>query len=168
MTDGQPDCGFDGSGPAVPGALDSGATSGVIGDAAVQGIPTFVVGIGALDASTGDALSMMALAGGPPRGGSPAYYPVADAIDVFNTMNRVVATIGACTFAVPAPPGNDGTTSREDISVSADGMSVPQDSNNGWTYVDASHTSLTFHGSSCDAVLAGTIQHVFIVFNCYI
>ena len=45
---------------------------------------------------------------------------------------------------------------------------IPQDATNGWTYTDTTHTSITLHGSSCDAVTAGTITTVTIVFNCHV
>ena len=42
------------------------------------------------------------------------------------------------------------------------------DANNGWTYSDASHTSITLNGTACAAVEAGTITNVTIVFNCHL
>jgi hypothetical protein len=165
VTDGEPDCG---AGVADPRAPDTEAAVGAITEAAVQGVPTFVVGVGALGVATDDAVSRMAAAGGLARSGSPAYYPVADAIDVVNTINQMVSTVGTCMFAVPPPPTSNGTTSREDIAVFADDKQVPQDANDGWTYGDSSHSTVTFHGSSCDAVRAGTARQVTITFLCLI
>jgi hypothetical protein len=71
-------------------------------------------------------------------------------------------------FAIPPPPTNDGTTSREDISVFEDAQPVRQDANDGWTYSDITHTAVTLRGSSCDAIRAGTVQQVTIAFNCLI
>jgi len=71
-------------------------------------------------------------------------------------------------FAIPPPPTSDGTTSRENISVYADGQQIPQDANNGWTYSDSTHTAVTLRGSSCDAIRAGALQQVTIAFNCLI
>ena len=59
-------------------------------------------------------------------------------------------------FAVPPPPTSDGTTSRGDISVFADGKPIPQDANDGWTYGDSSQTTITLRGSACNAIVAGT------------
>jgi hypothetical protein len=161
MTDGQPNCDL-----GEPGAGDVAGTLDAIAAARTDGIPTVVVGIGALDPATDDALSIMAIAGGVSRTGTPAYYPVADASDVVDTINQVVATVGACTYAVPPAPTNDGTTSRGDISVFADGKQVPQAANDGWTYTDATQTAITFNGSSCNATLSGTDQQVMIAFHC--
>lgn len=162
MTDGLPDCGTGASDPHLP---DTASTVQTIQVATNSGIPTFVLGIGALDFGTGDALATMAAAGGTARS-APGYYPVASAAEVIGALNEVIRAIGDCTFAIPPPPTSDGTTSREDISVAGDGTSIPQDANDGWTYTDNTHTSVTLHGTSCDAVRARTISQVFIVFRC--
>jgi hypothetical protein len=52
--------------------------------------------------------------------------------------------------------------------VFADGVPVPLDPNNGWTYVDSTQTAITLHGSSCNAILNGTAQQVMIAFPCYL
>ena len=165
MLDGEPDCG---SGAADPLASDSMGTVQAIGVARTAGIATFVVGIGALAPAAHDALSRMALEGGFPRSGASAYYQVADESDVVTVIDQVVATLAECMFAIPPPPTSDGTTSRENISVYADGQQIPQDANNGWTYSDSTHTAVTLRGSSCDAIRAGALQQVTIAFNCLI
>jgi len=163
LTDGLPDC--------VPGAADSRLpdvpnTLQAIQFATTAGIPTFVLGIGALDFGVDDVLSTMAAAGGTARGGTPGYYRVATAAEVIGAINEVIRTIGSCTFVIPPPPTTDGTTSRGDISVVGDSMYIVQDANNGWTYTDNTLTSVTLHGMACDAVRAGTISQVRIVFRC--
>jgi len=163
LTDGPPDCGTGATDPRLP---DTAATAQAIQFAASSGIPTFVLGIGALDFGTDDALSTMAAAGGTARGGTPGYYPVATAADVIGVLNLVIAEIGDCTFTIPPPPTSDGTTSRGDISVYADGTPIPQDPNDGWTYTDSTLTSLTLHGASCAGVRSGATAAVAIVFRC--
>ena len=108
-----------------------------ITDAHNGGIPTFVVGIGAIEPATQDVLSRMAVAGGFARTGPQAYYAALNATDVINTMNQVVADVGTCMFAIPPPATSDGTTSRENISVLADTSAIPPDANDGWTYGDS-------------------------------
>ncbi len=159
MTDGQPNCDR-----GEPGAGDVAGTVEAIAAAWAGGFPTFVVGIGTFDAATDDVVSMMAIQGGVPRGGTPAYYPVADATDVERTISQVVEATGACTFAIPPPPTSDGVTSREDISVFFDIGLVPQDASHGWTYGDSTHTTVTLHGSSCGAARAG--HQLMIEFRC--
>jgi hypothetical protein len=159
MTDGQPNCDRGESGASdVAGTLDA------IAAARADGVPTFVVGIGAFDAATDDVVSMMAIQGGVPRAGTPAYYPVAGATDVVSTISQVVAATGPCAFAIPLPPTNDGVTSREDIMVFFDAGQVPQDANDGWTYGDSTHTTVTLHGAACGEARGG--HQVMIAFPC--
>ena len=163
LTDGQPDCG---AGAADPRAADSAATLDAITHARNDGIPTFVVGIGVLDPATADALSRMAIEGAFSRAASPEYVPVFDANAIADTINDVVTMVSSCAFAIPPPPTTDGTTSRSDISVFADGVPVPSDPNNGWTYIDSTQTAITLRGSPCDAILNGTAHQVMIAFPC--
>jgi hypothetical protein len=159
MTDGLPNCDRGERGASnVAGTLDA------IAAAWADGVPTFVVGIGAFDPATDDVLSTMAIRGGVPHAGAPAYYPVADATDVVSTIGQVVAATGACTFAIPAPPTPDGVTSREDITVFFDAGQVPQDANDGWTYGDSTHSTVTLHGASCGEARGG--HQVMIEFRC--
>jgi hypothetical protein len=163
MTDGAPDCGL---GASDPRGWDGAGAVQAITDAHNAGIPTFVAGIGAIEPVTQDVLSRMAVAGGFALRDPQAYRVALDATDVVNMMNQVVADVGTCMFAIPPPATSDGTTSREDISVLADGSTVPLDPNDGWTYGDSTHTTLTLHGLSCDAIRSGAARQVSIVFRC--
>lgn len=167
VTDGEPDCG---AGAVDPRAPDTDAAVASIFDAATRGVPTFVIGVGALDAAADDAMSRMAAAGGLARSGSPRYYPAADAHGVFDATNRLIATVGGCMFAVPDPPGTSGATSRDHISLLANGSAVPRDAShvNGWDYMDSSQTGVQVYGPVCDAIRAGSVASVTIVFNCLI
>jgi len=163
-TDGQPNCPMSGSQQTddTPGAVAA------VTAAKTAGFPTFVVGISAGGAPE-MALNMMAVEGGYPQtGAATQYYAVSDTAGFANVLRTLVGKATTCQYAIPTPPTNDGTTSREDIQVTGDTGTIPQDANNGWTYTDNTHTSITLHGSSCDAVTAGTITTVTIVFNCHI
>ena len=163
-TDGQPNCPASGNSQNddSPGAIAAVAA------AATAGFSTFVVGISAPAGAANDALNGMADAGGYARAGDPRYYPVTSAAEFVAVLETLVSVASTCTFSIPPPPTNDGTTSREDISVNGNTGPIPQDANNGWTYSDTTHTSITLNGSSCAAVEAGTITNVTIVFNCHI
>ena len=163
-TDGQPNCPASGNsqGDDSPGAIAA------VGAAATAGFSTFVVGISAPAGAANDALNGMADAGGYPRMGDPRYYPVTSAAEFVAVLETLVSVATTCTFSIPPPPTNDGTTSREDIAVTSNTGSIPQDANNGWTYSDNTHTSITLNGSACAAVEAGTITNVTIVFNCHL
>jgi hypothetical protein len=163
-TDGQPNCPASGnsSNDDTPGAIAA------VTAAATAGFPTFVVGISAPAGAANDALNGMADAGGYPRAADPRYYPVTSAAEFVAVLRTLVGVATTCTFSIPPPPTNDGTTSREDISVGSNTGPIPQDANNGWTYSDTTHTSITLHGSSCAAVENGTITNVTIIFNCHL
>ena len=168
-TDGSPNC------PAM-GNTDTDDTAGAVAAvtaARMAGIPTFVVGISAGGAPE-MALNMMAVEGGYPQMGQPTqYYPVTSTAEFATVLRTLVGMASTCNFSIPTPPTMDGTTSREDITVTG-GSGTPtdppitQDPTNGWTYTDTTHTSITLHGTACDQVTAGTITTVTIIFNCHI
>ena len=167
-TDGLPNCPVSGnaSNDDAPGAIAAVAA------ALSAGIPTFVVGISTAGSAAEYALDMMAVAGGYPRAGTPQYYPVTSAAEFATVLRTLVGMANACTFSVPPPPTNDGTTTRANITVRAfDGAAVvnlPYDATNGWTYADAAMTSIVLHGAMCDRTKAGTLTNLTIVFNCLI
>jgi len=163
-TDGMPNC------PASGSQSNDDTTAAVAAVTAAKqaGIPTFVVGISAGGAPE-MALNMMAVEGGFPQMGQPTqYYPVSSTAEFTAVLQTLVTVATTCTFSIPPPPTNDGTTSREDISVTGDNGTIPQNATDGWTYSDNSHTSITLNGASCDAVMAGTITTVTIIFNCHL
>jgi hypothetical protein len=169
-TDGSPNCPATGSSDAddSPGAIAAVAA------AKTAGIPTFVVGIATSGGTAETTLNSMAVAGGYPQmGAATQYYAVSDTAGFAAVLRTLVGMVTTCQFSIPTPPTTDGTTSREDIQVTGGTGTPPDttiapDATNGWTYTDNSHTSITLHGSSCDAVTAGTITTVTIIFNCHV
>ena len=60
---------------------------------------------------------------------------------------------------------------RPDVPVDAfriivDGVQLPQDSTNGWTYTDATQRVVRIVGPTCDAVKAGAVQTVWVEWYC--
>jgi hypothetical protein len=164
-TDGSPNCPASGNSDTddSPGAIAA------VGAAATAGIPTFVVGIATAGGMADTTLNSMAVAGGfPQTGQATQYYGVASTTEFANVLRALVTVATTCQYSIPTPPTSDGTTSKEDIAVDSNTGAIPQDATNGWTYTDNSHNSITLHGSSCDAVMAGTITTVTIIFNCHI
>jgi hypothetical protein len=168
-TDGSPNC------PAS-GNTNNDDTAGAVTavtNAKNAGVSTFVVGISAGGAPE-MALNMMAVAGGYPQvGQATQYYPVSSTTEFAAVLRTLVGMATTCTFSVPPPPTDDGSTSRGDIAVkvntSGGAMEIPQDANNGWTYTDANMTSVVLHGSSCDQVTNDTtVTSVTIVFHCHL
>jgi hypothetical protein len=171
-TDGSPNCPANCSGNTcmtTPNPAEEQAVVDAITTANTAGFKTFVVGVAtASDPDADMTLTNMANAGGVPRAGTPPYYPVASQADLVTALGQIVTVAGSCTFQVPNPPTNDGTTSRGDIAVKGDGTIIPQDANNGWTYSNPQMTSVDLHGSACDMVKAGQISAVSIVFHCHV
>ncbi|HWJ56612.1 MAG TPA: vWA domain-containing protein [Vicinamibacterales bacterium] len=168
-TDGLPNC------PASGNMNNDDSTGAVAAVTAAKtaGYPTFVVGIATAGGTAETTLNSMAAAGGYPQmGAATQFYAVTDTAGFANVLRTLVGVATTCQYSIPPPPTNDGTTSREDIKVTGgsgtNDPEIPQDANNGWTYTDNTHTSVTLHGSSCDAVMAGTITTVTIIFNCHI
>ena len=166
-TDGQPNC--PASGPTTSDDT-AGAIAAVVA-ARAAGIPTFVVGISAPAGAADSALNLMAVEGGYPRAATPQYYPVTSTAEFTAVLRTLVGMANTCTFSVPPPPTNDGT-SREHIIVRAavggTVVNLPLDANNGWTYGDAAMTSIVLHGAACDQVKAGTLTGITIAYLCLI
>jgi hypothetical protein len=59
---------------------------------------------------------------------------------------------------------------RSNILVRGDGTNIPMDRShtNGWDFTDGAMMSVTLYGPACDAVMAGTVMNVSIVFICVV
>jgi hypothetical protein len=163
ITDGQPAC--------KPGAADALADDGpgairAVGDAAVRAVSTFVVGLATTGGPADATLREMAALGDPFAAMPATYFPAAGSAGIIAAMNAVVGMTAVCTFAVPPPPTDDGTTSRADISVTADQTTIMRDATNGWRYADTSLTAIQLRGAACEAVRNGTVKTIGISFNC--
>ena len=156
ITDGVPDCPGTGSDPL---ASDVAGAVQAITQANTAGFPTLVAGM-AIAPGAEASLSQMALAGGRARAGSPAYYPISSGADLAAVVSGLLAQTATCTFEIPPPPTNDGTSSRDRIFVRIDGLDVPRDAQNGWIHADASHATLQLNGSACDLARADGIVSV--------
>jgi hypothetical protein len=159
-TDGQPNC-------ATANSLntdDSTGTRQAVADALAAGIPTFVVGIGNTGAAA--TLDQVAIAGGRPQtGGATSYYQVNDAAALGSALGTIVGQAASCTFNIGVAP--DGTTTTG-LGVFGDGVKIPMDPANGWSFKDAAMTTIVLNGSICDQVMAGTVHDVSVAFVCMV
>jgi hypothetical protein len=157
-TDGIPNC--------IPGGrsqttVDSTGAEQAVLDAAMAGIPTFVVGVGNVAGAVA-TLTQMAINGGRPQTADPRYYPVSSTADLVSVLTTIGGQITSCTFALAmAPP--DPTN----IGVYGDGARIPQDKThtNGWDY-GAGMKSIELFGAACDNVKTGKTKGVQAVFGC--
>jgi hypothetical protein len=151
-TDGIPGCDF--------GMDEAAAATMAVAKIAAAGIPVFVIGIATSVEPAADAtLSAMARAGGKPRAAKPAYYPVTSADDLSAALATIGGQIVSCTLAIKSPPdpGN--------IAVDADGMRVPRNNSDGWSY-GPGMTSIELHGAWCTRYQSGAIKDVKAIFGC--
>jgi hypothetical protein len=171
VTDGLPNC------PASGGSSgdDTAGAVAAITAAAGGGIPVFVVGVAtagvtnSMGVNADQVLSMMSAAGGRPRAGTPNYYSASSAAELASALTMLVGMTNSCVFQVGPAPTTDGTTSTGYIDVFGDGTKIPRDTTrtNGWDYVDGSMmNSIQIYGSTCDQVIAGTIQNLVVTFRC--
>lgn len=134
-------------------------TEMIIANMFAQNIPTFVIGFG----SGIDPMQMnkFAVAGGVPNS-MPKYYDASDQASLEAALDIIAdATIGCKFVLTETPPDSD------QIYVFFDKVSVPRDPThmNGWDYDPATNT-VEFFGPSCDALKAGTVTDVAVVFGC--
>ncbi len=69
----------------------------------------------------------------------------------------------ACLYSITPP---DADVPVDAFRIIVDGVQLPQDSTNGWTYTDATQRVLRIVGPTCDAVKAGAVQTVWVEWYC--
>jgi len=157
-TDGQPNC-------ATATSLNTDDTAGTdqaVMDALAAGIPTFVVGIGNTNAAA--TLNQLAIDGGRPQmGGATSYYQVDDAAALISALGTIVGQAATCTFDIGAAP--DGTTAVG-LCVFGDGAKISMDPTNGWSFKDATMTTIILNGTICDQLMTGKFHDVTVAFVC--
>jgi hypothetical protein len=157
-TDGEPTCGAGGD------TMNSDAQTAIdaVTKLAAAGIPVYVIGI----ATAGVAdmtLNAMAMAGGKPRTGTPAYYSVQNATDLSAALAAIGKDVASCTFNVtPPPPPADPTN----VVVDANGMRVPANNPaDGWRW-GPNMATIEITGSWCARIQSGEITDIQTTFAC--
>jgi hypothetical protein len=157
-TDGQPNC-------ATATSLNTDDTTGTdqaVMAALAAGIPTFVVGIGNTNAAA--TLNQLAIDGGRPQmGGATSYYQVDDAAALISALGTIVGQAATCTFDIGSAP--DGTTAVG-LGVFGDGAKIAMDPANGWSFKDATMSTIILNGTICDRLMSGMIHDVTVAFVC--
>ncbi|MBM4359851.1 MAG: hypothetical protein FJ096_17245 [Deltaproteobacteria bacterium] len=127
-----------------------------------KGAKTAVVGFGDVsEPQATDMLEALGKAGGLPKPGGPPSFWLANAPnDLKAAIDAIVADALSCTFQLKdVPPDGDK------LYASFDGMSVPKDTADGFTY-DAGKNTVTFKGTACKALQEGTVKNVSVVYGC--
>lgn len=161
-TDGIPNCG--GSPPDVDITTDA-ETVQAVQDLASAGIHTFVLGFGGMLGLDPQVLNDAAQAGLEPKpGGPPHFYHADDAQGLQTALDTIAGGIivPSCSYQLASPP-----PVPDDVTVYIDGVAVPRSPSHadGWDYYPDANT-ITFFGTYCDQVMAGTIASVSFIFGC--
>lgn len=142
--------------PGPFSCLDEMRTLGVLSDLLGTGVPTYVVGIEGPEFN--DVLDAMAVAGGRPRmvPGERQFYSVRSAEQLNQALMDITGSISACGFVTPSLPPDDAR-----FSIRVDGVTVPEDATNGWTWVERDIGELELHGDACTSAQMGmTIEAI--------
>lgn len=137
---------------AVINCLDDTRTTTAIRLFRQQEVFTYVLGLNGAEAYSA-VLDAMAVEGGRPREGSPRFYPANTADELVRELTAITSGVADCRFALEAPPP-DPTL----VDVRLDGESLIHDEGrrDGWSWSDATHREIRFHGAACDRVSAAT------------
>ncbi len=140
--------------------LDADPTIAAVKALADMGIPVYVVGVPG-SAPYAALLDELAQAGGTARASEPYYYAVSstDQTALAAVISSVAAKItGTCTLTLNQSPP-DPTL----VNVFLGGQVIPEGGTDGWTLADQTVTIL---GSSCQAIMDGSVVDVRVVAGC--
>jgi hypothetical protein len=150
--------------PTCPGdhLLAQRNTVAAVAAARTAGFPTFVIGIATAGTEADQVLGEMATAGGQPRAGAPAYYPVDDRQSLVSALAQIARVVETCTF-----PLDRDAPSPDDVAVNVDGVRIMRDATrrNGWDY-GAGNREIELHGAACEIVKSGGVLNLEIIFGC--
>jgi len=164
-TDGLPNC--------VPGGRsattdDSPGAETAVTNAAAAGFKTFVVGIATTaDQMATQTLNTMAVNGGEPQtGAATQYYAIMDTASLETALTKIVGLIASCTIPLTGAPPN-----LSNVAVSAQDstgkiIEVPNDPANGWSYTDATMTSIVLTGTACSSLQSGAYSNFQFIYAC--
>ncbi len=117
-------------------------------------VKTFVVGFSG-DVNADELTSIAQAAGTAP------YYQADDAASLQTAFDTIAAHVASCTYQLQSTPPQEQLY----VFFNNDPAGIASDPANGYTYDPATNT-LTFHGSACDALQAGTVTDIDVVFGC--
>lgn len=184
-TDGAPNCNFDTScgidqciphiegvcGPSedccAPGGdggpqncIDRNDTLAAISALGTLGIEVYVIGIPG-SAVYVDVLNAMAEVGGTAQDGDTKYHKVDDLDQLSGVLTAIAAATIRCDFVLTDPPEEPDMT-----NVYLDGVLVPYDEQDGWTWQDETTDAVVLHGDACDRLKNGGATTVQVVTGC--
>jgi Mg-chelatase subunit ChlD len=147
-TDGEPNCK---SGSRDKATSDKDGTTTAITAAFDGGYKVYVIGIGP---SVGN-LDSFAQAGGTDH-----YYPATSSADLVAALATISKAVSSCNFEMSQTPPDPNN-----VAVYLDGVLVPKDSNNGWSF-GSSEQTVILNGTLCTQITSGTATKVQVLFGC--
>ena len=137
------------------------ATETQVQDLYDHGVRTFVVGMPGSEPYA-QHLSRLAELGGTARTEDPSYYPVADATDLSEVFLSIGASVAlTCDVTLLEPPEDPAL-----VNLYYDGIPVPFDPEDGWSWADDAHLALRINGTYCDALETGSVAYVQVQWGC--
>lgn len=157
-TDGDPSCPSGGD-AALEYAVEN------IEAALAAGFPTFVIGVDTTAQGSIQRLNAMAEAGGRPRP-APApqrFYLTSTQATLEEALKTITGEVASCIFDLTPPP-----PVPDNIAVDFAGVRTDRDPTrqNGWEYVDDTHTKLEVYGSWCQRIQTEAMNQVQIKYGC--
>jgi hypothetical protein len=123
-------------------------------------VKTYVIGVGAELAGDPLTLDLWAAAGHTSKGGLIGYYQASSPQDLQSAFNAIVGGVVSCTFKM-----DQAAPDPMQLYVWSNGMMVPADPNNGYSY-DPNGPSVTLHGASCDKLRSDPNTKIQVVYGC--
>ncbi|HKA88832.1 MAG TPA: VWA domain-containing protein [Haliangiales bacterium] len=123
-------------------------------------VKTFVIGFGGqVNAAQ---LNDIATKGGTDRTGTTKYYQADDAAGLESAFNTIVGSVVSCSYTLSQPPA-----SPDRLYIYFGTTLIPRDTSHamGWDY-DPVSMSLTFYGSTCNQIKAGTAGNLVVSYGC--
>ena len=134
--------------------------------AAMQGFPTFVIGIGNVTTAQ-NTLNQFAINGGEAQtGGATSYYAATDEASLEAALSKIVGMVASCTIPLTGAPADKTNVAISVKDSSGKPTKVPMDPTNGWSYTSAAQDTIQLNGSYCDGVKSGTYSDVQFVYAC--
>lgn len=127
---------------------------------ATPSVKTYVIGVGDDTASNPGLLNQWADAGHTAQTGATHYFQTGSPAALKNAFDTIVNGVVSCTFKMGMKAPDPSL-----LYVWSNGVQVPADPNNGYTYDDNGPT-VTLHGASCDQLKNNPSTKVQVVYGC--
>jgi hypothetical protein len=146
---------------------DSPGTVTAVTNAKTAGFPTFVVGIGNTMGTT--TLNNLATAGGEAQVGSADgnfFYEVNSTAELEAALSKIVGLVASCTIPLTGVNGDLAKVAVSAQDSSGNTVQIMQDPVNGWSYTDASMSTIILNGTACMDLQSGSYSNFQFIYTC--